>query len=88
MPSGDTESWDHDDTTDTVTYGVNVGGVPADLLATEVTGLTFTGFAADGATETTVVDDVQCVRVDVTVQLPREVGGARVIRSWAWIRAW
>ena len=86
MPNGDTKSWDHDGATNRVNYGLNVA--PADLLATEITGLQFSGFEADGTTAAATVGDVQCVRINVMIQLPREVGGARVISSWAWVRSW
>ena len=87
MPSGDTKTWDHDGATNRVNYGLNLL-TPVDLLATEITGLRFSGFEADGTTAAATVDDVQCVRIDVTIQLPREVGGTRVVSSWAWVRSW
>lgn len=86
MPSGDSKSWDHVGASNRVNFGVNV--TPTDLLADEITGLRFSGFQADGATAAASADDTQCVRIDVTVQLPRETGGTRVVTSWAWVRSW
>ncbi len=86
MPNGDTKSWDHDNATNRVNYGVNV--TPVDLLADQIVGLRFSGFRADGTTAATTTAEVQCIRIDVTIQLPREVGGERVVSSWAWIRSW
>lgn len=86
MPGGDTKSWDHDSGTNRVNYGVNV--TPTDMLALEVTGLRFSGFRADGVTAATSPDEVQCIRIDVMIQLPHDTGGARTVSSWAWVRSW
>ena len=84
MNNGDTETWDHAGTI--VNYGIN-DTTPSDMLATNIVGLRFAGYFADGVTQTNMPDDVQCVRIDVTVQLPRETGGTRVLRSWVWVRS-
>ncbi len=85
MPNGDNVVWDHDSGTNLVNYGVTT---PNSLLAADVTGLRFTGLRANGTTPATVAADVQCVQVEVTVQLPREVNGQRIVTSWAWVRSW
>ncbi|MCA9123232.1 MAG: hypothetical protein H6822_28185 [Planctomycetaceae bacterium] len=85
MPDGDTLLWDHDSNTNRVNYGVTT---PNNLLATDVTGLRFRGMRADGVTPAVVPADVQCIQVEVTVQLPRETNGQRIVTSWAWVRSW
>ena len=85
MSDGSIKVWDHDASTNTVYFGV---GTANQLLAPDITGLRFSGFRANGTTATTVAADVQCLRVDVTVQLPREASGERIVSSWAWVRSW
>lgn len=85
MPNGDTVVWDHDSATNRVNYGVTTAN---SLLATDVTGLRFTGMRANGTTQAAVAADVQCVQIEVTVQLPRETNGQRIVTSWAWVRSW
>jgi len=85
MPTGVTRLWDHDDATNTVNYTATSG---SGLLATEITGLRFTGYKADGTTATTVPGEVQFLKIDVSIQLPRETNGARTVSSYVWVRAW
>lgn len=85
MPDGSTEVWDHDASKNQVDYGI---GAANDLLAPDVTGLRFTGYRADGVTTTTTASLVRAMRIEVTVQLPVQAGGSRVITSWAWLRSW
>lgn len=85
LPSGDTRIWDHDANTNTVNCGI---GSPDSLLAPDITGLRFIGLRADAATDATTADEVQCLQIDVTVQLPRDVNGTRTVSSWAWVRSW
>lgn len=85
LQDGSTVVWDHDSSTNVVNYGVTS---PTGLLATDITGLRFTGCAADGTTLTTNPALVQAVRIDVTIQLPIEVNSTRVVSSWAWVRSW
>lgn len=85
MPNGDTLVWDHDSNTNRVNYGVTN---PDNLLATEVTGLRFRAMRADGVTAAVTPADIQCLQVEVTIQLPRETNGQRVVTSWAWVRSW
>ena len=85
MPSGETRLWDHDSGTNTVNFTSTAGN---GMLANEITGLRLTGFRADGTTATTVPDEVQFLQIDVTIQLPREVNGTRIVRSFVWVRAW
>jgi len=79
MPTGVTRLWDHDSGTNTVNFTATSG---SGMLANNITGLRLTGYEADGTTTTTVPDDVQYLKVDVTVQLPRDVNGTRVVSSY------
>lgn len=85
MPNGEVHIWDHDSTNNLVDYGVTT---PDNLLAPEVTGLRFRGLEADGVTTTATAAEVQCLQIEVTIQLPRDVNGQRIVTSWAWVRAW
>ncbi|MAD80749.1 MAG: hypothetical protein CMJ50_07895 [Planctomycetaceae bacterium] len=85
MPTGVTRLWDHDDSDDTVNF---TGTSGSGLLANDITGLRLTGFKANGTTATTVADEVQFLKIDVTVELPREMNGTRVVSSYVWVRAW
>lgn len=85
MPNGDTVVWAHDSEDNAVNYGVSS---PDNILATEITGLRFRGMRADGVSAATSAADVQCVQIEVTIQLPREANGQRIVTSWAWVRSW
>ncbi len=85
MPSGVTRLWDHDDATNTVNYSATSGN---GLLAEEVTGLRFTGYKPDGVTVTASPSEVKFLKIDVSVALPREVDGTRVVSSYVWVRSW
>ncbi len=85
MQNGDTYVWDHDAATDAVNYTTPAGN---GLLANQISGLRLTGYLADGITPTTVPSEVHFLEIDVTVQLPRETAGTRVVSSYAWVRSW
>ncbi|MBC8352932.1 MAG: prepilin-type N-terminal cleavage/methylation domain-containing protein [Planctomycetes bacterium] len=85
MPNGEIHLWAHDSTNNLVNYGV---ATPNNLLAPEITGLRFTGRRADGTTAAATAADVQCLEIEVTIQLPRETNGQRIVTSWAWVRSW
>ncbi|MFT5524259.1 MAG: hypothetical protein ACI9G1_001058 [Pirellulaceae bacterium] len=87
MLDGTTWIWDHDANTNQVNYGSSADP-SLSLLATDITGLSFRGFEADGTTLTTNLADIQLIEVTVSIQLPRETGGGRTISSFAWLRAW
>ncbi len=61
---------------------------PWSVLSTGITELSFTGYEADGTTETTVEADIHSVKCRVRVELPRETNGTRDVSCWAWLRAW
>jgi hypothetical protein len=85
LPSGDIRIWEYDADTDMVNCGI---GAPDSPLAPDITGLRIIGLKADATTVAASADEVQCMRIEVTVQLPHEVGGTRTVSSWAWIRSW
>ncbi len=85
MPSAVTGLWDHDDSTDTVNFTATSG---SGLLADQISGLRLTGYKADGTTTTTVPDEVQFLKIEVTVELPREANGTRLFSSYVWLRSW
>jgi len=85
MPTGEIYFWDHDANTSTVHFGQNVAN---NLLADNINQLSFAAYEADGVTPASAVDDIQCLRVTVTVLLPRETNAPRSVTSWVWVRAW
>lgn len=85
MPSGETMTWDHNVGKAEVSFKISG---PANVLSTGITELSFTGYEADGVTETTTADDVHSVKCQVRVELPREVDGTRTVSCWAWLRSW
>jgi Tfp pilus assembly protein PilW len=85
MPAAVTRLWDHDGSTNMVNFTATTG---SGMLADNITGLRLTGYKADGTTTTTVPADVQFLKIEVTVQLPREVNGTRVVSSYVWLRSW
>jgi len=85
MPSGETIVWEHDTPSSEVRYGVDAAD---SLLAEQIEQLSFTGYEADGVTETTDTALVQAVRCTVQVQLDRDSGATRSISCFAWRRCW
>jgi len=85
MPTLETYVWDHSDVDDQVSFGVSTAD---SVLAEEITELSFTGYEADGVTQTTVAGDIHSVKCHVSVQLPRDTGGARSVSCMAWLRSW
>jgi hypothetical protein len=85
MPGAETRLWEHDDPTDIVNFTSTAG---SGMLADNITGLRLTGYKADGTTTTTVPAEVQFLKIEVTVELPREVNGTRVVSSFVWLRSW
>lgn len=68
---------------------VNFGISPvSSLLASDVSELRFTGYAADGVTATTSVASIRSVLCTVVVQLDRDTSASKTIRCRAWLRAW
>jgi prepilin-type N-terminal cleavage/methylation domain-containing protein len=79
--SGLARTWTRNSTDDV--YFNN--GTLNQLLAKNITPLTFTGYKADGTTATTTVTDIQVVQCQVQITLPR---GTRTLTTRAWIRCW
>jgi hypothetical protein len=84
MSSGQTYVWARNGGTSEVNFGVSAA---SNLLAEGISELTFTGYRADGVTATTVVTEIQAVKCQVRVQLPRDTSATRTISSWVWLRA-
>ena len=85
MPSGETYVWSRNAATNEVYFGVSSA---SDLLAAGITQLSFSGYGVDTVTVPASVTDIQSVVCRVQVQLPHEVGSARSITYWAWLRTW
>lgn len=85
MASGETLVWDHDNGAKQVSYGI---GSADSLLGQDIATLSFTGYRADGTTQTTVPAEIQSVKCRASVELARTSGGTRTVSCWAWLRAW
>ncbi|TWT48870.1 prepilin-type N-terminal cleavage/methylation domain-containing protein [Botrimarina hoheduenensis] len=68
----------------TVLYQMT-GGSPQ-TLSDNITGLSFTGYEADGVTTTDNPSDIHALRCAVTTTLPS--GANRTASSFTWVRAW
>jgi hypothetical protein len=79
---GTTRSWSHNGVPQQVLFNVGSGN---QLLAKDITTLTFVGYEADGTSQTTVVSDIQAVKCTVQMTL---AGATRTISCRAWIRSW
>ena len=62
-------------------------GTSNQLLAKDIDTLTFTGYEADGVTQTTVVNDIQVVKCTVKSRC-RGRRRTRTVSCRAWIRSW
>jgi hypothetical protein len=80
--TGTTRDWSHNGAPKEVLFNAGTGN---QLLARKIDTLTFVGYEADGATQTTVVTDIQAVKCTVQVTL---AGATRTISCRAWIRSW
>jgi type II secretory pathway pseudopilin PulG len=80
--TGTTRTWSHNDGPSEVDFN---NGTSDGLLAKNIDTLAFTGYEADGVTETTSVGDIQAVRCTVQLTL---AGATRTISCRAWIRSW
>ncbi len=87
MEGGETLLWQHSGGARQVLYGI-APGLPDQLLAGNIDGLTFVGYEADGTTPTTVLDDVHAIHCTVNVTMPAGGGTTRTVSSWAWLRSW
>jgi type II secretory pathway pseudopilin PulG len=80
--TGTTRSWSHDGGPKEASFN---NGTSNGLLAKNIETLTFTGYEADGVTQTNTEADIQAVRCTVQVTL---AGATRTISCRAWIRSW
>ena len=83
--AGAARTWAHNGASKEIYFN---NGVSNQLLAKNIDALTYTGYEADGVTQTTVVDDIQMVKCTVQIMLPRGGGIARIVSCRAWIRSW
>lgn len=83
--SGAVRTWSHNAGTKQVSFN---NGSSTGLLAKSINTITFTGYKADGITQTTTVADIQAVRCAVQVTLPHGGGVTRTVSCQAWIRSW
>lgn len=86
MPSGEIYAYSRNSTNNQILFGN--AGTANQLLAENITGLSFKGFAADGVTQTTTITLIRQVECSVSVVLPRESNGARTITCRVWLRNW
>jgi hypothetical protein len=85
MHDGTTSIWSRNAAASEVLYGTAAAD---QLLAEQISELTFTGYQADGVTATITPTEIRSVKCQVRVDLPRETGGSRTISSWVWLRSW
>jgi hypothetical protein len=83
--TGVTRTWSHNGVPEEVNFN---NGLTNGLLAKGIDSLTFTGYEADGVTQTVVVNDIQAVECAVQVTLPQGAGVTRTVSCQAWIRTW
>jgi hypothetical protein len=83
--TGETRTWTHNGVPEQVYFN---NGTSNHLLANGIDTLTFTGFEADGVTQTAVIDDIQVVQCAVQITLPHGGGVSRTLTTRAWIRSW
>jgi hypothetical protein len=80
--AGTTRTWSHNGGPKEVYFDNGTGN---GLLARNIDTLAFTGYEADGITETVTVGEIQAVRCTVQLTL---AGASRTISCRAWIRSW
>ena len=84
MPTGESQTWQRK--ADNIVYfGV---GATSDRLATFINELRFTGYKADGVTQTTNVNEIQLVECRAKTVLQHGAGEDRIVRCRAWLRTW
>lgn len=84
MPAGQTRAWSYNAAASTVYFGIPTA---TNILAEGISGFTLTGYRADGTTVTSSPAQIQLIKVQVQVSLPRDVGGSRTISCLAWVRS-
>jgi len=83
MPSGSTYVWARHG--NRVDFG---SGAATELLADQITELSFVGYMKDGVTQTTVPSQIQIVQCTAKVRLQRDENREKAITSWVWLRPW
>lgn len=85
LADGSIATWDHDNVTLQMNYGEPTANA---LLASQVKSFRVTGYLADGTTPTTNPTLVRALQIEASTDLQGVASPTRVIRSWAWLRAW
>ena len=85
MPDGSTYVWARNAGTNDVNFGV---GSASNLLSEGIQELRFTGYQADGVTETTDPAEIHAVYTEAVVNLERDSSPSRTVSCWGWIRSW
>jgi prepilin-type N-terminal cleavage/methylation domain-containing protein len=83
MPDGQTYVWSRNGSNSQLLFGIDSAD---QLLAEDITGFSFTGYETDGQAATTVPADIQAIKCQVTVTLPRETGGDRSLSCYVTLR--
>ncbi len=84
--SGETQTWTRLNNDAVTLTRSDSGG--ADDIAEFITALTFTGYEADGVTQTTDPDAVQVVECRASTELQHDVVETRTVSSRVLIRSW
>lgn len=84
MPDGSIYVWQRNGSNQ-VYYGATTAN---SLLAESITELTFTGYKADGVTQTTNVNEIQLIDCRAKTILAHNGGEDFVMSVKSWIRAW
>lgn len=85
MHDGTTRVWARTAATHLVNYGTNTAN---NLLAEGIRELRFTGYKADGVTESIVPGEIHAVKVTAVVQLNVSTNSTRTVSCWGWVRSW
>jgi prepilin-type N-terminal cleavage/methylation domain-containing protein len=83
--SGATQTWSYNSGLSQVLFN---NGTATQVLAPSIDELNFIGYEADGATQTTTVDDIQVVKCTVKVTMTQGGGLSRTVSCRAWLRSW
>ena len=83
---GNNLRWQHNSSTKQVLFSDASLGGTSQVLAENVNALKFTCYGSDGVSETTVIEQMQFMKIEVTVPVPSS-GSTRTISSWVWLRS-
>ena len=77
--------WNHSAAKKEVYFGI---GSANDVLGQGISQLKFTGYEADGTTQTIVTADIHSVKCEVACEMPGRPGEVCSVTCWAWLRSW